>query len=116
MKKYYAERNGLLEGRLQLSLAELLEHFRQTYSYFYNKGCLDIAFTGVYEENRWTNERIQIVAPSMAPSPEVYFNIHLQSKQVWPICEYIEYYDEVILFTIIEILYDHLARYNYDTS
>lgn len=116
LKKYYAERNGLLEGRLQLTLAELLEHFRQTYNYFNNKGYFDVAFTGIYQEDRWTHERTQIVFPSMAPSPEVFFNIHLQSKQVWPVCEYIEYYDEVTLFSVIEILYDHIAKFNYDES
>ena len=113
MKQYYAERNGLFNNRLSLSLAELLDCFIQTYRYFYDKNCFELASNGIYETNEWTNEKTQIVSPSMAPSPQVFFNVQMQSQQVWPIYEYIEYYDEATLFTVIEILYDHIAVYDW---
>lgn len=40
----------------------------------------------------------------------------LQDNQIWPIYEYAEYYDEKELFTVIEILYDHIAKYDYRES
>ena len=58
----------------------------------------------------------QIIAPSMAPSAEVYFATRLQSKEIWPIWQYLEDYDEATLFTVIEILYDHIGIYNYETD
>jgi hypothetical protein len=39
----------------------------------------------------------------------------LHDSQIYPICENYEEYIEEILFTVIEILYDHIADYNYQT-
>ena len=99
MKQYYAERNGLIADKLSLSLDELKTYFIHTYRYFSNKDYFD--------------NRIQVLPPSMAPSPQVFFSIHTQDNQIWPIYEYAEYYDEKELFTVIEILYDHIAKYDY---
>ncbi len=116
MKKYYAERNGLITKQLQIDFMELLNYFEQIYLYFNNKDYFEIAFNGISKRVEYTNEIEQIVAPSMAPSPEVYFTTRLQRKNVWPILEYLEDYDEAILFSVIEILYDHIAIYNEDTK
>lgn len=116
MKQYYAERNGLIEDKLSLSLEELKTYFLQTYKYFSDKGYFEVAFDGIYEEDRWGNNRTQVIPPSMAPSPQVFFSIHAQDNQIWPIYEYGEYYDETALFTVIEILYDHIAKYDYRNS
>ena len=45
---------------------------------------------------------------------EVYFATCLQDKEVWPIWQYLEEYDEQTLFSVIEILYDHIGVYNYE--
>lgn len=65
MKKYYVERNGLLTQKLSLSLYDVLEYFRQIYTYFYKKEYFEVAFYGIYEENGWTHERVQISSPTM---------------------------------------------------
>lgn len=116
MKQYYAERNGLIQDKLSLSLDDLKAYFLQTYRYFNDKGYFEVAFEGIYEEDRWGNNRTQVLPPSMAPSPQVFFSIHAQDSQIWPIYEYAEYYDETALFTVIEILYDHIAKYDYRNS
>lgn len=116
MKQYYAERNGLIEDKLSLSLDDLKTYFLQIYRYFNDKGYFEVAFEGIYEEDRWGNNRTQVIPPSMAPSPQVFFSIHAQDNQIWPIYEYAEYYDETALFTVIEILYDHIAKYDYRNS
>lgn len=112
MKKYYAERKGLIKENLQMNLKELLSFFYQTYSYFDNKGYFQSAIKGIYRGN-YENER-QILPPSLVPSAEVFFVTKLQSKEVYPVYEYYEYYNEETLFTVIEILYDHIAYYDYD--
>lgn len=42
---------------------------------------------------------------------ERFFATKLQSKKVYPIYEY---YNEETLFTVIEILYDHIGYYDYE--
>lgn len=116
MSAFYAERKGLISQELVLSLQELLDAFIQTYHYFHRKGAFDLAFKGVFDEDRWTRETIHILPPSMAPSPEVYFMTHLQDKQVWPIAEYYEGFTEEILFTVIEMLYAHIGVYDFKTE
>lgn len=116
MKKYYAERHGLITEQLQIDFDELLKYFGQIYRYFGNKDYYKAAIEGVWKQIPYTGDSEQIIAPSMAPSAEVYFATRLQSKKVWPIWEYIEEYDEATLFSVIEILYDHISIYNYDTE
>jgi hypothetical protein len=50
----------------------------------------------------------------MAPSPEIYFLYHLGKTDLYPIYEYYEYYTEAELFTIIEILYNHIADFDWE--
>lgn len=116
MKKYYAERHGLITEQLQIDFDELLKYFGQIYRYFSNKDYYEVAIKGVWKQIPYTGDSEQIIAPSMAPSAEVYFATRLQSKKVWPIWEYIEEYDEATLFSVIEILYDHISIYNYHTE
>ena len=114
MKKYYAERKGLIKENLQMDLYEVLSFFYQTYMYFANKGYFKSAISGVWTGS-YDNER-QILPPSLAPSAEVFFTTKLQSKTVYPIYEYYESYQEETLFTVIEILYDHIAYYDYEAD
>ena len=116
MKKYYAERNGLIKKNLNIRLDELITFFGQTYRYFSNKGYFDCAENGIWRSIQYTNDGEQIIAPTLAPSPEIYFANQLQSSEIWPIWEHYEYYTEEILFTVIEILYDHIATYDYTNS
>lgn len=109
MKEYYSKRNGLLKRTLKLSINDLRDMFYSTYQYFYRKGAFNIAYSGVWNTIGGVNK--QIVAPTMAPSPEVFFSIHLQEQDVWPIDEQYMCYSESTLFTVIEILYDHIGVY-----
>lgn len=113
MKEYYAERHGLLKQKLDINLDKLIEYFITTYRYFYNKGYFKCAIEGVWHQIPYTNDEEQIIPPTFAPSPEIFFANCLQDNQIWPVWEYAEYYTEDILFTVIEILYDNIAIYNY---
>ncbi len=57
-----------------------------------------------------------MVPPTFIPSAEIYFATVLQDSEVWPITTYMENYDENILFSVIEILFDHIAEYDYLTD
>ncbi len=116
MKKYYAERHGLLTEQLQINFKELLSYFNQLFRYFSDKGYFEVAIKGAWIHNSNNDESKQVLSPSLLPSPEIYFAIHLQNKKAWPIWEYIEKYDEKTLFSVIEILYDHIGLYNYTTA
>lgn len=116
MKEYYVKRNGLLNDKLNISLDELIQFFIQIYRYFYNKDCFEAAIKGVWRLIPYTNDQEQVLAPTLAPSPEMFFAVNLQSQDVWPIFEFAEGYDESTLFTVIEILYDHVGIYNYETD
>lgn len=113
MKKYYAERNGHIKTSLSLSLDELKSYFIKTYQYFSNKDYFDCATKGVWKSIPFSNDEEQIMPPSLAPDPEVFFATRLQDTEVWPIYQHAEYYTEEILFSVIEILYDHIAVYDF---
>ncbi|WP_416148948.1 hypothetical protein ACM26V_22200 [Salipaludibacillus sp. HK11] len=113
MKQYYAERNGLIKNSISLSEDELISFFVQTYQYFHSKEYFKCATKGVWRSIPYSNDEELIIPPSLAPAPEVFFATRLQITQVWPIYEYAENYTEEILFTVIEILYDHIAIYDY---
>ena len=116
MKKYYAERHGLLTKQLQIDFDELLQYFGQVYKYFCDKEYFEVATRGVWRQIPYTQDSEQVLPPSLLPSPEVYFATRLQDKEVWPIWQYLEEYDEQTLFSVIEILYDHIGVYNYETA
>ena len=114
MKKYYAQRNGLLKEQWSIDFEKLLDLFKQTYDYYERKGCFKVAYSGVSRTGY--NGSVQIIPPTMSPSPQIYFEVQLQRNDVWPIYEYYEGYDESTLFTVIEILYDHISVYDYDNE
>lgn len=109
------ERSGLINQTFKLSDDELIDYFIHIYRYFDNKGYFNSAKKGVWFSKPFS-EDIQILAPTLAPSPEVYFLNHLQDSQIWPIYEYAPDYTNDILFTVIEILYDHIAFYDYENE
>ena len=90
MKKYYAERHGLLTKQLQIDFDELLQYFRQVYKYFCDKEYFEVATRGVWRQIPYTQDSEQVLPPSLLPSPEVYFATRLQDKEVWPIWQYLE--------------------------
>ena len=117
MKKYYAERHGLLTKQLQIDFEELLQYFGQVYKYFCDKEYFEVAMRGAWRKIPYTQDDWELVLPlSLFPSPEVYFATRLQDKEGWPIGHYLEEYDEQTLFSVIEILYDHIGIYNYKTD
>lgn len=113
MKQYYIERNGLIKKAVELSLNEINNSFIDIYRYFNDKGYFECAFKGIWKVIPYSDDEEQIIPLSLAPSPTVFFTTHVQNKHVWPIYEYAQYYSEEVLFTVIEILYDHVAVYDY---
>ncbi len=116
MKQYYIERNGLIESSVRLSLDEINNYFIDIYRYFDTKGYFECALKGIWKPIPFSDDVEQILPISLAPSPTVFFTTHIQNKCVWPIYEYAQYYSEKVLFTVIEILFDHIAVYDYKKS
>lgn len=111
---YYAERNNLLkESDFSIDLNQLLKYFLGIYKYFNDNRCFRAAEYGVWWEDDYGNKEL-IIPPTLAPSPELYFMRHLNSNEIWPIESNAMNYNEVELFTVIEILYNHIGIYNYD--
>lgn len=110
--KYYAERNCLLNIDITISLDNLKEYFFKIYRYFDNKGCFEAAIKGIWIKPQWEDTFLKI-PPLFEADPEIFFLNHLHSKSIYPIYEYYECYSEIELFTVIEILYDKIAVYNY---
>ena len=50
MKKYYAERHGLLTKQLQIDFDELLQYFGQVYKYFCDKEYFEVATRGGWRQ------------------------------------------------------------------
>ena len=111
--KYYNERNGLLEQNLHIDFEKLKEFFLQTYRYFESKDYFECAIKGIWKQVPY-NDPYMVEAPTFSPSVEIYFANKLQNTEVWPIYQNIDNYDEVMIFTVIEILYDHIAFYDYN--
>mgnify|MGYP000025407093 CR=1 FL=1 len=56
MKKYYAERHGLLTKQLQIDFDELLQYFGQVYKYFCDKEYFEVATRGVWRQIPYTQD------------------------------------------------------------
>ncbi|ARC83193.1 hypothetical protein RSJ17_00595 (plasmid) [Clostridium argentinense] len=112
LMKYYAERKSLLENDLEISFEQLKEVFFSVYKYFANRNCFDAAINGIWIKPQWQDE-YQAIPPLFEPSPEIFFMNHLHSTSIYPIYQYYQAYSEIELFTVIEILYDKIAVYNY---
>lgn len=114
--KYYIERNSLLDNSLEISFEKLKDLFFSIYKYFSNMQAFDVAKHGVWETPKWGGAKYQIIPPLFESSPEVFFLTNLNSEYIYPISDFYEDYSEEELFTVIEILYDKIAIYNYNTE
>lgn len=90
----------------RLSLDECRNIFFQTYIYFYRQGAFEFAYNGATRGGK------QLSPPTMAPDPKSFLTLQLQDRNTWPIDEKYTSYDEKTMFTIIEILYDHIGIYD----
>lgn len=114
-KQYYLERNGLIKNELDITFKELVEHFSSIYSYFNSQEYFSHAVNGTWEYP-YFGEPYQVFPATFTPSAEIYFINHLQSKKIWPILDHCRKYSKDELFTVIEILYDHIAIYDQDSK
>ncbi|MCY6958885.1 hypothetical protein [Clostridium brassicae] len=105
---FYTERQGLWNKNFKISLSDLKEYFIQTYIYFLKKDYFEIAFRGLYKNNKL------VLAPTMKPSPEIYLLKHLHNNKVYPIDEHYNRYSKGDLFSVIEILYEHIGKIDSD--
>lgn len=109
---YYAERNNLLNDiNFKIDLDELKEYFSQIYNYFDKEGYFLAAIHGVDAIDDYGNT-YRIISPTLIPSPKLYFMKHLNSNEVWPIINFIDDYDETTIFTVIEILHEHIGKFD----
>lgn len=113
-KQYYSERNGLLATELKLEEDELRSYYFKIYNYFRKIGYFKAAFEGEYIRERYSDKETLVCSPLMVPSPEVFFVTKLQSKEIWPINYNYENYDDATLFSVIEIMYDYIGKWDFD--
>lgn len=111
-KKYYSERNNLINQKLLISLPNLKKYYRDIFNFFFSQGFFELAEKGAWDME--TNE--QVLPPSLRPSPDVFIATRLNHTSIWPIYEYVDNYDEATLFSVIEIMYDHIGKYNFQTE
>jgi len=109
--RYYAERNNLLNDDFSLDLEDLRKYFYQTYRYFNEKDFFRVAFHGAIVDDY--PKSYQVLAPTMAPSPEIFFMNHMRGTDVLPIFDNHNYFTESELFTLLEILYHHIGYYDF---
>jgi len=76
----------------------------------------EVAKKGVWKEMNYTHEQYQELPPLLSPDPTIFFINNLQSKEIYPICEFYPDYTEEQLFTVIEILYDKISVYDYSNN
>lgn len=88
MKRYYAEREQLLEP---VDLNTLKSYFIRVYNQFF--------YEGYFAKERFDWAVID---------PELYLFQKLQIKNIWPFEKHIETYDEATLFSVIEFLYEYV--------
>lgn len=111
-KKYYLEREGLLtEKEISLNFEELKQSFFELFTYFKRKNSFEIAFRGKVVRNRWGDIKKEIPL-TLAPSPSIFFLHNLGDKEKCNIDDYYTTYTEQELFTVIEILYEHISEYD----
>lgn len=79
MKKYYAERKGLMKENLQMDLYEVLSFFYQTYACFSNKGYFKNAVSGVWKG--YAENGRQILPPTLAPTAEAFLQQNCKVKK-----------------------------------
>lgn len=112
MEKYYLERNNLLQDEFIIDFFDLKKYFYQVYKYFDDRELFEVAFKGVWKIEKFNSKESQICPPTMAPTPELFFINHLEKDDVYPIWEHYETYEEEELFTIIEILFEHICKHD----
>jgi len=97
--EYFAARNGHinLDG-IKIDFKKMREFFLDVYMYFDRQKYFKKAFEGWYKHE----------PPLMSPSPSAFFFQHLPNRDIYPIEEYNHKFDEVTLFTVIEILHDYI--------
>lgn len=110
--KYFIERNNLLNNNFSLDLQQLKKYFFQTYRYFEERGFFEVAFSGVFKKDPYSYREKQVLPPSMSPTPEIYFMNHLRKTKIYPIFEFYQKYTEEELFSVIEILFNHICFYD----
>ena len=64
MKKYYAERHGLLTQQLQIDFDELLQYFRQVHKYFYDKDKTDLCYGYVLGQDKRGIVNVKLYFPN----------------------------------------------------
>lgn len=106
---FYIHRTGKDNKNFKISFNKVKEFFIETYLYYDNSNIFNEMFYGKWEEKR--GERNLICPPILCPSANVYFTIKLNDDKVFPIDDNYSRYSKEILFSVIEILYLNMGKY-----
>lgn len=100
-RKYYAERHGAKIEPLDLKTLKrlFLLKFEKLEEDFYFQEATGYACV---DEG--------VVPGTWGTNPESYFFMNLRIHNLWPIPQNIDKYDEPVLFSIIEFLFDHVSK------
>lgn len=110
--EYYKQRNNLFTDEFEIGLNDLREYFYQTYKFYFDKEYFKAAELGIWSYIG-DKKDVLIKSPTLKPSPEIFFMNHIEKNDVYPIDYNYKKYSEGTLFTVIEILYDHIGHYDY---
>ncbi|MBU3185684.1 hypothetical protein [Clostridium estertheticum] len=103
---FYMERKGLLKTNFKINdIKKLKEYLLEIYLYYERKGAFRFAYEGIIIASSGQYRE----PPSMQPTPNIYFLTHLGKEGMFPIDEHINRYSIDELFTVIEMLYEHIA-------
>ena len=102
IKNYYAERKGMLQ-RVPIDLEMLKKVFLMTHQKFED----DVYFQGA---TGYTCVDYGKKVGLWGHDIDAFIYTKLKMKNIWPIQENIENFDEPTLFTVIEFLYDYVSE------
>lgn len=100
-RDYYAARHGAKTE--PLDFGSVRDLFLAKFEHFFHK-LYFLEATGYECVDRGK------IPGTWGDKPESFFFIKLRLRNVWPIPKYIETYDEVKLFSVIEFLYDYVSE------
>lgn len=106
---FYNERNGLIDGPIQIGLDELRILFYRIYQTMDDEGYFEAGFNGLEQINY--GNAVRLKPPILYPSPDVYFLTKGGHNNLYPIDRHFTEYSEGDLFTVIEILYSCTGKY-----
>lgn len=106
MRDYYTVRTGNSTGTIEWSFDELKDLIVSQYERFRDEGY----FAEAYGQNCVDDGR---TIGKMGSNVGLFFTQRLKNRDLWPLEDHIAEYSQNDLFSVIELLYDHVSKPGY---